>query len=118
VGVTYGEILLDARGVRHGTAINKAFRLLSVAPEDVAELKGAAQPAVLPARTRILVDEDAAQELGHTAGLRFVAFAQLKGFSGLHRLYEVNWQATTLPASAAQAAHSRRRGSDHYGGRP
>ena len=26
-GVSYGEILLDARGARHGAAINKAFRL-------------------------------------------------------------------------------------------
>lgn len=116
VGVTYGEILLDARGVRHGAAINKAFRLLGVAPADVAELKGAAQPAAVPARTRILVDEDAAQELGGMGGLRFAGFAQLKGFTGLHRLYEVTWQTTTPPASAAQAADSLRRGSDHQGG--
>lgn len=116
VGVTYGEILLDARGVRHGAAINKAFRLLSVAPEDLAELKGATQPAALPARTRILVDEDAAQELGHTAGLRFVGFAQLKGFTGLHRLYEVNWRTMTPPASDTHAANSWRRESDHQGG--
>lgn len=119
VGVTYGEILLDARGVRHGTAINKAYRLLSVKAKDLAELKGDAEGTGLSERTRILVDEDAAQEVGRTVGLRFVGYARLRGFTGLHGLYEAKWQAgsqPTQPGGAARAADPQGRASGQHGG--
>jgi hypothetical protein len=117
VGVTYGEILLDARGVRHGAAINKAYRLLSVKPKDLAELKVDTEGTGLPEGTRILVDEDAAQEVGRTVGLGFVGYARLRGFTGLHALYEAKWQAgtqATPPAGPALAV--RPRASDQQGG--
>lgn len=117
VGVTYGEILLDARGVRHGAAINKAYRLLSVKPKDLAELKVDAERTELPELTRILVDEDAAQEVGRTVGLGFVGYARLRGFTGLHGLYEAKWQAGTQPTPpAGPALGVRPRASDHHGG--
>jgi hypothetical protein len=88
----------------------------------VSELKGHPAPqAALPERTRILVDEDAAQEVGHTAGLRFVGFAPLKGFTGLHGLYEVTWQAGTQPPrpdDAAGKARPQGRAAGCQGGMP
>jgi class 3 adenylate cyclase len=93
LGLSYGELLLDDRGGRHGAAINKAFRLLGLTPGSLVHLEGQEQPAEVPARTRILIDEEALTELGAGAGRsRLLGFAALKGFSGLHRIYEVPWQ--------------------------
>jgi len=48
---------------------------------------------------RIFLDEEAAQELeterSAKVPLRFLGFAQLKGFAGLHRVYEVLWSAVS-----------------------
>jgi class 3 adenylate cyclase len=101
VGLTYGELLLDARGVRHGSAINKAYRLLGVKPADLVALKADADGTVLPERTRILLDEDAAQEAPRSAGLRFVGYARLRGFTGLHGLHEVAGPPAPSIASVA-----------------
>jgi hypothetical protein len=121
VGVTYGEILLDARGVRHGAAINKAFRLLGVTAADLAELKRDGGRRALAERTRILIDEDAVQEVQPAGRLRFVGYARLKGFTGLHGLYEVDWQDGVPQAgtAAGPAAESRGAGApDHRGAMP
>jgi hypothetical protein len=117
-GVTYGEILLDARGARHGAAINKAYRLLGVKPRDLAEVKVEVERSALSERTRILVDEDATQEAGHTAGVRFVGYARLRGFTGLHGVSEVTWQTAVPPTPPAAAADTGRRASDGQGSTP
>jgi hypothetical protein len=104
VGLTYGEILLDARGVRHGAAINKAYRLLGVKPRDLVELKAGPETTSLAEGTRILVDEDAAQEAGDAAALRFVGYARLRGFSGLHGVYEATGPGEPRPTAAAAPA--------------
>lgn len=88
--VTYGEILLDARGQRHGSAMNKAFRLLAVGPENFVRVEGEEHAARVPDRNRIFLDEAAAGELRDTErSPRFVGFCRLKGFPGLHRVYEL-----------------------------
>lgn len=95
--ITYGEILLDARGNRHGATINKAFRVIGVSEADVARAEGAAELLAVPDRNRLLIDEEATQELrAAEAPRRFVGFCRLKGFSGLHGVYEVLWGATTV----------------------
>lgn len=93
--VTYGEILLDERGNRHGATINKAFRLVGLSRASFAHVEGASAPdGEVGDRDRILLDEEAAQELGHAAPpRRFVGFVSLKGFAGLHRVFEVEWSA-------------------------
>lgn len=92
--VTYGEILLDPRGNRHGAAINKAFRLVGLSPASFARVEGEAEAPSVPDRNRILLDEGATQELrAAEAPRRFVGFCRLKGFSGLHGVYEVLWEA-------------------------
>ena len=88
--VTYGEILLDTRGVRHGAVINKAFRLEGLTAAGFVRLEGGLRPDGIPGRNRIFLDEAAAEE-SRTAGiaLRSLGFANLKGFAGLHGVSEV-----------------------------
>ena len=85
---------LDARGVRHGAPINKAFRLIGLGPADFARVEGEAGLWEVPDRNRIFFDEDVANELGAAQrAYRFVGFGRLKGFTGLHRIYELRWDA-------------------------
>ena len=90
--ITYGQILLDARGSRHGAAINEAFRLMGVAAGDFVAVEGEEQLEKIPDRNRVFLDEDAANELKSAdTALRQVGICRLKGFSGFHRVYELRW---------------------------
>jgi class 3 adenylate cyclase len=91
-GVTYGEILLDSRGARHGATINKAFRLIGVSPDAFVQVEGEDRLGEVPGRNRIFVDEEVINELtGAAIPFRFVGFCRLKGFTGLHRTYQILW---------------------------
>ncbi len=91
-GISYGEILLDERGNRHGAVINRAFRLEGLTREGFAQVEEGLQREAIPDRNRIFLDEDAAHELrAAEIPLRLVGFCNLKGFSGLHRVFEVLW---------------------------
>jgi class 3 adenylate cyclase len=92
-GVSYGEILLDEAGARHGAAISRAFRLEGLRADDFVALAGDEPTPAIPDRDRIVLDEEAAQELrGRGLALYPLGFCSLKGFSGLHRVYAVAWQ--------------------------
>ena len=86
--IAYGEILIDARGKRHGATINKAFRVMSVSKDDFVGVEGEPRMSDIPDRNRVFLDEDAANELNSAdAALRQVGVCRLKGFSGFHRVY-------------------------------
>lgn len=88
--IAYGELLLDARGARHGATINKAFRLMSVANDAFVAVEGEERLPEVPDRNRVFLDEDAANELKTAeAPFRQVGVCRLKGFSGFHRVYEL-----------------------------
>jgi len=89
VGISYGEILLDARGVRHGAVINKAFRLEGLSRDAFVQLEGDGDAATVPDRDRVFLGEDAAEE-ARSGGFSLapVGICTLKGFSGLHRVYQ------------------------------
>lgn len=88
--IAYGEILIDAHGKRHGAAINKAFRVMSVAGEAFVNVEREARLPDIPDRNRVFVDEDAARELrSGDAVVRQVGVCSLKGFSGFHRVYQL-----------------------------
>jgi class 3 adenylate cyclase len=90
--VTYGQILLDSRGSRHGAAINEAFRLMSVPSDAFVTVEGEERVSDMPDRNRVFLDEDAANELGSAdVPIRQVGVCRLKGFSGFHRVYELRW---------------------------
>jgi len=91
--VTYGQILLDARGSRHGSAINEAFRLMNVPTDAFVVVQGEERLSDIPDRNRVFLDEDAANELESThVPIRQVGVCRLKGFSGFHRVYELRWK--------------------------
>jgi class 3 adenylate cyclase len=89
VGITYGEILLDARGVRHGAVINKAFRLEGLSRNAFTHIEGGGDAAAIPERDRVFLGEEAAEE-ARAGGfsLTLVGICTLKGFSGLHRVFQ------------------------------
>ena len=90
VAISYGEILVDPRGGRHGTAINKAFRLEALSAESFTKVEGEEGPKKIADRNRIFLDEEAVRELNSSGvPLHSVGFCALKGFSGLHRVFEV-----------------------------
>jgi len=95
-GISYGEIRWDRLGERHGAAVNKAFRLEGISGDSFAQVEGESKAGEIAEQNRIYVDEEAAQELQKSGtaevALRFVGFARLKGFSGLHRVYDVFWE--------------------------
>ena len=90
--IAYGQILLDAQGGRHGSTINEAFRLMSVPHEAFVIVEGEVRMTEIPDRNRVFLDEDAANEL-RSAGTAFsqVGVCHLKGFSGFHRVYQLQW---------------------------
>lgn len=91
--ITYGQILLDSRGSRHGATINETFRLMGVPGDAFIAVEGEERLAEIPDRNRVFLDEDAAKELASTdAALRQVGVCRLKGFSGFHRVYELRWR--------------------------
>lgn len=93
VGISFGEMLLDAGGIRHGAVINRAFRLEGLTREGFAQVEGGIEREAILDRNRIFLDEEAARELqASPISMRFVGFCSLKGFSGLHRVYEVLWE--------------------------
>ncbi len=88
-GISYGEILLDDRGARHGSTINKAFRLEALSHESFVQKEGDGE---VRDRNRILLAEEVEQELRlPEMTLRPVGFCTLKGFNGLHRVFEMQW---------------------------
>jgi class 3 adenylate cyclase len=94
--VTYGQILLDARGSRHGATINETFRLMSVPSDAFVIVDGEERLAEIPDRDRVFLDEDAANDLGPKhVPIRQVGVCRLKGFSGFHRVYELRWKEVT-----------------------
>lgn len=93
VGISYGQILLDGHASRHGATINKAFRLEGLSVENFTQLEVGTGSHDLPDRNRIFVDEEAAHELRSSEiPLRPIGYCRLKGFWGLHRVYEVKWR--------------------------
>ena len=90
--VTYGQILLDARGSRHGATINEAFRLMSVSSDAFVSVEAEERLSEIPDRNRVFLDEDAANELvSAKSAVRQVGVCRLKGFTGFHRVYELPW---------------------------
>jgi hypothetical protein len=89
--VTWGEILLDGRGGRHGATINKAFRIDGLGRADVTQVEPGVTRESIPDGRRILLDEEAAQEARATGVTSdYLGLCPLKGFTGLHRVYLVD----------------------------
>ena len=60
-------------------------------------MEGENHPTDIPDLDRIFLDEEASQELSPSdTPIRPVGFSKLKGFSGLHQVFEVVWNIDPL----------------------
>lgn len=85
---------------------NKAFRLEGVTREKFTGVEGETKLPEIPTSDRIFLDEEAAQELRDSEiGLRSVGFCKLKGFSGLHQVFEVIWDNNAQLSRSEQDSH-------------
>jgi class 3 adenylate cyclase len=106
VGISYGEILLDSHGGRHGAAINKAFRLEGLTLKSFTRVEGESALDKVPDCNRIFIDEHASHELRSSGiPMRAVGFCRLKGFSGLHQVFEVLWHNDAQPPESQTDLH-------------
>lgn len=94
-GITYGIILLDAGGHRHGATINRAFRLLTVADPAFVAVEGEPGLDPIPDRGRIFLDEASVDELHDASRPPQVGVCRLKGFQGFHRVFLLQKKETT-----------------------
>lgn len=90
-----GETRVDTTGDRLGAAVNMAFRIEGVRKEGMTPAPGGMAPDELPEVNRVLVTEAVSKELATDpeVTLRLTGFFELKGFTGLHRVYQARWTA-------------------------
>jgi class 3 adenylate cyclase len=93
VGINYGEMVLDEKGQRHGVAINKAFRIEGLS-RDQQRLGDGLKPEGFPEKNRIFVSEEIIEEIKAVGEIqvRELGVFDLRGFTGLHRVYSVPWR--------------------------
>ncbi|MBF0316691.1 MAG: HEAT repeat domain-containing protein [Nitrospirae bacterium] len=94
--INFGETTVDAKGDRLGVATNMTFRVEGVKPSDIISIAGGISKEQMPLVDRILVTETAVEEATKMAGInsRLIGLFELKGITGLHRVYEIkdgNW---------------------------
>jgi class 3 adenylate cyclase len=94
VGISYGELALDEQRERHGAAINKAFRIEGLKKEDQQSMGGGLEPEDFPEKNRIFVSEETKEEIKDVPEIPVhqVGVFDLKGFTGLHRIYCIPWR--------------------------
>ena len=88
---------------RLGAAVNMAFRIEGVKQDGMTPAPGGMAPDELPEINRILVTESVSKELAGVpeVALRLAGFFELKGFTGLHRVYQARWAAPDTGAAPA-----------------
>jgi HEAT repeat protein len=87
--VHQGEAKVDAQGDRLGLAVSMTFRVEGVKPESIIPIEGGMTPEELPMDNRIVITESVMKELQDMPGInaRLVGLFELKGITGLHRIY-------------------------------
>ncbi|MBF0456605.1 MAG: HEAT repeat domain-containing protein [Nitrospirae bacterium] len=87
--INQGETRIDAKGDRLGVATNMTFRVEGIKWEDLISLEGGMTKDELPLVDRVLVTEHVIEDAMKMEGMksRLVGLFDLKGISGLHRVY-------------------------------
>jgi len=90
-GLNFGEVLIDPDGDRTGSAVHKTFRIEALTAASLIESEGGIKRAEFPEKDYILVSEEAITALAKVRGVqsRFLGLCELKGFPGLHRVYQI-----------------------------
>lgn len=87
--INIGEAKVDDKGDRIGVAVNMTFRIEGLKPDALIASEGSMLPAEIPLENRIFVTENLEKETANLEWIhsRFVGLAELKGITGLHRIF-------------------------------
>ena len=87
--INIGEVKVDENGDRLGAAVSMTFRVEGVKPENLIPAEGGMTQEEMPRNNRILVTEHVMKEIQGETGFqtRLTGFFELKGITGLHRIY-------------------------------
>lgn len=93
IGINFGELILDKDGGRHGASINKAFRIEGLTKEQRRNVGDAQEHPGFVQKNRIFVSEEISEEVKGNREIRIrpIGIFELKGFTGLHRVYCIPW---------------------------
>jgi class 3 adenylate cyclase len=91
--MNFGEVIVERDSDRTGGAVHKTFRLQSVGAGELIEADGGIKRDAFPLKNYIIVSEEAASGLKRVPGVQcqFLGLCELKGFPGLHRVYQLQW---------------------------
>ncbi|MBF0539108.1 MAG: HEAT repeat domain-containing protein [Nitrospirae bacterium] len=94
--INFGETTVDAKGDRLGVATNMTFRVEGVKASDIIPIEGGISKDQMPLVDRVFITETAVEEASKMPGIssRLIGLFELKGITGLHRVYEIkdgNW---------------------------
>ncbi|VAX25329.1 hypothetical protein MNBD_NITROSPINAE02-673 [hydrothermal vent metagenome] len=89
--INVGETRVNTSGDRVGNAVNMAFRLEGAKKEDITASHEGAKPDEMLEQNRILITEAVKCELEDKPKPEwcFLGFFELKGMTGLHRIYQL-----------------------------
>lgn len=89
--INFGETRIDAKEDRLGVATNMTFRVEGVKKEDLIEIDDGIKKDEMPGTNRILITENVVEDAEKMEGLKgnLLGLFELKGLSGLHRIYEL-----------------------------
>jgi class 3 adenylate cyclase len=98
IGINYGELVLDEQGGRHGAAINKVFRIEGIKKDQMQNLGEGLKPEEFLEKNRIFLSEEINEEIKDMKDIQaqLVGVFDLKGFTGLHRIYYIPWKELSL----------------------
>ena len=98
IGLNYGEMVLDEQGGRHGAALNKVFRIEGITKEQQQNLGEGLKPEEFLDKNRIFMSEEIKEEIKDMGDIhaQLVGVFDLKGFTGLHRIYYIPWKESAF----------------------
>ena len=90
-GINLGKTRIDKKGDHLGMAINMAFGVEGVKPEGLIPIENGMAKEDIPLDNRILITENVEKEIANIEGIkiRLVGLFELKGITGLHKVYEL-----------------------------
>lgn len=89
--INFGEAKVDEKGDRLGAAVSMTFRIEGLKPEAAIQTDGCLPVAEIPLENRIFITENLQKETTRISGIktRLVGLFELKGITGLHRVYHL-----------------------------
>ncbi len=89
--INLGETKVDEKGDRIGVAVNMAFRIEGLKPQDAMVVEGSIPLEKVPLENRIFVTENIQKEIDNIEKIQcsLVGLYELKGITGLHRIFHL-----------------------------